>query len=282
MTRFARARGLASTIATLALGGALGCATALAETQPDAVSGLELRGHILSDPLVDVTTAGRNANALFAVAQSEFINGKYRRARQLLRGLVVRFPDSPEAAEARRMLRRILATLVSQAQRSNLGGGQQPAGASKLGGAAVPVMTGWNVQVTKGPTAQDALALSAGDRVFFEAGSTTLGDNARRVLSAQAKWLKEHPNFGLIITGHADEPGSLADNVVLSVERAKAVRSQLVQDGVAKERLRVAGFGNVRRVAVCAFSACQAQNRRAVSKVLHWSRHKGLHQLSSR
>lgn len=282
MTRFARARGLASTTIVLALCGAVSCTAALAETQPGPVTRAALQGHILSDPLVDMTAGSGNAEALFEAAQSEFVKGKYRRARQLLRGLIIRYPESPQAVEARKMLRRILAALVNNSQRSALGVPRGFSQGNKLGGGTVPVMTGWRIQVTKGPTPQDALALAAGDRVFFGAGSTVLGPDARRVLAAQAKWLKTHPKFGLIITGHADEPGSLANNVVLSVERAKVVRSLLVEEGVAPERLQVSGFGNVRRVAVCAFSACLAQNRRVVSKVLRWSRQKGLHRLTSR
>lgn len=281
MSRIVRARGLASTIAIFGFCAAMSC-SAFGETLPTASSRSAPQGHIIADPLVDVVKADQGAKALLDAARIEFDNGKLRRSRQILRGLVIRYPSSPEAADARNLLRRILATLVVSTPRSSLGGTRESDGASKLGGASVPLITGWRIQVTKGSTLQDVLALTAGDRVFFAAGSTALDAGAHAVVAAQAQWLKEHPRFGLVITGHSDEPLSEADNIVLSVERAKAVRAQLVEQGIAKERLRVAGFGNAKRVAVCKFAACLAQNRRVVAKVARWSRRKGLHQLSSR
>jgi outer membrane protein OmpA-like peptidoglycan-associated protein len=281
MTRIMRARGLASTIAAFGFCAAMSGA-AFGKTLPTALSRSVPQGYAVADPLVDVAKTGQGAKASLEAARAEFEIGKLRRSRQILRGLVIRFPSSPEAAEARKLLRRILATLVANAPRSSLGVTREPDGASKLGGASVPLITEWRIQVTKGATLQDALALTAGDRVFFAPGSTVLDAGADAVVAAQAQWLKEHPRFGLVITGHSDEPLSEADNIVLSVERAKAVRARLVEQGIAKERLRVAGFGNAKPVAVCKFQACLAQNRRVVAKVARWSRRNGLHQLSSR
>src|SRR3712207_8931627 len=45
------------------------------------------------------------------------------------------------------------------------------------------------------------------------------------------------------VQGHTDDIGSSAENLALSLERARAVRDFLVGHGVAPERLGVRGFG---------------------------------------
>lgn len=114
---------------------------------------------------------------------------------------------------------------------------------------------------------EDAFQTAAGDRVFFGQGSPELGARARKVLSAQAAWLKLHADFVAVIEGHADESGSEGENAALSVARASVVRSRLISEGVESDRLSVIAFGRTRRVAPCAGPDCAAQNRRSVTRV---------------
>lgn len=114
---------------------------------------------------------------------------------------------------------------------------------------------------------EDAFQAAAGDRVFFGQGSPELGARARKVLSAQAAWLKQHADFVAVIEGHADEPGSEGENAALSVARAGVVRSRLISEGVEPDRLSIIAFGRTRRVAPCAGPDCAAQNRRSVTRV---------------
>ena len=107
----------------------------------------------------------------------------------------------------------------------------------------------------------------AGDRVFFSAGSAELGTRARSALAAQAQWLNRWREFEVAIEGHADEPGTDAENLQLSATRADAVRQRLLAEGVDARRLVVVAQGRSQRVAICADPDCNAQNRRTVTLV---------------
>ena len=107
----------------------------------------------------------------------------------------------------------------------------------------------------------------AGDRVFFSVGSAELGARARSALAAQAQWLNRWHEFEVAIEGHADEPGTDAENLQLSATRADAVRQRLLAEGVDARRLVVVAQGRSQRVAICADPDCNAQNRRTVTLV---------------
>src|SRR6185295_3724989 len=103
-----------------------------------------------------------------------------------------------------------------------------------------------------------------GDRVFFSDASAELGTRGRAALESQAAWLVRNPSLSVVVEGHADDAGGPAHNVELSQRRADAVGRQLIQMGVAPERVRTVAYGRERLIADCAAAACGAQNRRAV------------------
>lgn len=116
-------------------------------------------------------------------------------------------------------------------------------------------------------SAEDTFRRDAGDRIFFGTGSVEIGARARAVLAAQAEWLKRNPILRLTIEGHADDGGTVDQNIKLSAERADAVRERLVAEGVEARRIAVVARGREDRVAVCGDTGCMAQNRRAVTVV---------------
>jgi outer membrane protein OmpA-like peptidoglycan-associated protein len=117
-------------------------------------------------------------------------------------------------------------------------------------------------------TAQDQFRKSAGDLVFFSDGSAELGTRARRVLEAQADWLKAQPTARVTIEGHADDTGGPAENQALSAARARAVLERLIEAGIEPARLSVVAVGSARRAADCADAACAAQNRRVATMIV--------------
>ncbi|QUS36801.1 peptidoglycan-associated lipoprotein Pal [Falsirhodobacter algicola] len=104
-----------------------------------------------------------------------------------------------------------------------------------------------------------------GDRVFFAVDQSTLSDEARQTLSAQAQWLNQHPNYAVIIEGHADEQGTREYNLALGARRASAAQDFLISQGVQPGRLRTVSYGKERPVAVCSTEECYGKNRRAVT-----------------
>ena len=104
-----------------------------------------------------------------------------------------------------------------------------------------------------------------GDRVHFAVDRSTLTEEARSILTGQARWLGRHTEFTAIIEGHADERGTREYNLALGARRASAVRDFLVDQGVADDRLQTVTYGKERPVALCSSESCYSDNRRAVT-----------------
>lgn len=79
--------------------------------------------------------------------------------------------------------------------------------------------------------------------VLFESGSATLKPGAALALAPLADHLRDNPRQQAVIQGHTDSIGAAAYNESLSQARAEAVRSFLVAQGVAPQRLAAQGFG---------------------------------------
>lgn len=106
---------------------------------------------------------------------------------------------------------------------------------------------------------------SVGDRVLFAVNQSSLSDEARSVLGAQAAWLLTNADYAIIIEGHADEQGTREYNLALGARRASAVQDYLISQGVAASRMRTVSYGKERPIEVCSSEACYSQNRRAVT-----------------
>ncbi len=103
--------------------------------------------------------------------------------------------------------------------------------------------------------------LSAGRRIYFAQGSAALDDTAKATINNQIAFLQKYPKWFAKMQGFADDPGN---NVQLSQQRADAVMSYMVANGVAPGRLWAKGYGKDREVRSCAERACKVQNRRVV------------------
>ena len=106
----------------------------------------------------------------------------------------------------------------------------------------------------------------------FGLGSATLSSDAQKAMNSLASILNSTngAGFDLDIIGHTDNvpvnrPSTkklFPDNMHLSVGRAMAVRSQLVKDTVAAERIKVGGWGEHRPVVVNPARGGEPANRR--------------------
>ncbi len=106
-----------------------------------------------------------------------------------------------------------------------------------------------------------------GDRVFFVVDSSSLNEESRATLNAQAAWLRSNPQFSIVIEGHADERGTRDYNLALGERRANAVMQYLVSQGISANRLRTVSYGKERPVEACAAQRCWDVNRRAVTAI---------------
>jgi len=114
----------------------------------------------------------------------------------------------------------------------------------------------------------------ANDRAIELRGVTFGFDRAdltaasRTILDEVAATLARHSAIRVEVAGHADSSGVPAYNDWLSGVRAEAVRTYLVERGVAAERLEARGYGMDRPVASNATAAGRARNRRVELQVI--------------
>jgi peptidoglycan-associated lipoprotein len=98
--------------------------------------------------------------------------------------------------------------------------------------------------------------------IFFKKGSYALTAEAREILSRKADWLHEHPQIEVIIEGHTDEPGSKEFNIAFGDRRAGAVKSYLIEKGIARQRMNAVSFGREQPADPGTTETARAKNRR--------------------
>ncbi len=82
------------------------------------------------------------------------------------------------------------------------------------------------------------------DNIHFALGSYEILENSFSILENLNIYLKENPNVKIKITGHTDLNGDSQDNLILSRNRANAVKDYLVKKGIDSGRLSTDGKGS--------------------------------------
>jgi outer membrane protein OmpA-like peptidoglycan-associated protein len=105
------------------------------------------------------------------------------------------------------------------------------------------------------------LVVNMGD-VLFDTGKFNLRSEAREALAKLSGIVLAHPGLNLEVEGYTDSTGSADLNQTLSQDRAGAVRSYLVEQGLADSSVTAKGFGMSMPVADNTTTAGRQQNRR--------------------
>ena len=105
--------------------------------------------------------------------------------------------------------------------------------------------------------------------INFDTASTEVPEVNKLVLDQAAALLQRAPHVQLIVEGHTDAEGSTAANETLSLRRAQAIVTYLVQKGVDPAQLRAMGMGQAQPVETNATRAGQFQNRRVAFEVVN-------------
>lgn len=82
----------------------------------------------------------------------------------------------------------------------------------------------------------------------FDKANLTL-ESKRRITKTVLFIMKEYPQIVVEIGSHTDSKGSDNYNIKLSQRRAESVVNYLIDNGIAKERLRAKGYGETRPIA---------------------------------
>ncbi len=98
--------------------------------------------------------------------------------------------------------------------------------------------------------------------ILFDFDSSALRPEAQRHLTELAASLREYDDSEVLIVGHTDSVGTEEYNQGLSERRAQSAGNFLVRAGVAPDRVRTMGLGELEPVASNETAAGRQENRR--------------------
>ncbi len=104
--------------------------------------------------------------------------------------------------------------------------------------------------------------------IFFDVNKSDLKPASQVELDKVVQLLKDNPGLRIEISGHTDNQGKPADNLLLSRNRAQAVVDYLTSKGIAATRLTAKGYGETQPVADNGTEEGRMLNRRTEMKVI--------------
>jgi len=117
----------------------------------------------------------------------------------------------------------------------------------------------------KGCEIRDVISLPG---INFETNSSILTSSSTTTLDGAASTLLKYTDISAEVAGHSDSTGDAAYNLNLSDKRAAAVRTYLVNKGVAASRLTSKGYGETQPIADNSTRSGRAFNRRVELNVV--------------
>jgi peptidoglycan-associated lipoprotein len=101
-------------------------------------------------------------------------------------------------------------------------------------------------QAWQGDPLENPNSLLATRVIYFDFDQSTVRADYLDVISAHADYLAANPQVVVRLEGHTDERGSREYNLALGENRAKAVRSLLLAQGVSDNQVVVVSYGEER------------------------------------
>lgn len=121
------------------------------------------------------------------------------------------------------------------------------------------------------PVAEKPAAVEKPDFNFsnlqFEFNSAVLKTASFQILDRAAIEIKKDPEAKITLNGHSSAEGTPEHNMSLSVDRANAVKSYLVNTGIAAEKFAIKGFGSTVPLTSNSTEEGKALNRRVEIKI---------------
>lgn len=98
--------------------------------------------------------------------------------------------------------------------------------------------------------------------INFDTGKSVIKPESQPVIEQIVAMMKSNPDLKLSVEGHTDNVGDPKKNKILSEDRAKAVVSAIVKQGIDASRLSAIGFGQDKPIADNSTEESRAKNRR--------------------
>ncbi len=104
--------------------------------------------------------------------------------------------------------------------------------------------------------------------IFFDSKEWKLKSESISELDRVVILMNENPKLTIQLSGHTDNVGKNADNLALSINRAKAVVGYMLNKGIDPKRLSSKGYGDTKPIAPNVTEEGKSQNRRTELNVV--------------
>ncbi|MGO8866115.1 MAG: OmpA family protein [Alphaproteobacteria bacterium] len=145
----------------------------------------------------------------------------------------------------------------------------QPYAASEVRGGAVAAVKLQSEQVQQifGQALAARPILPSQFMLYFVSDSDQLTPESQRQYRAVFEDIKRRPAYEVEVVGHTDTLGDKTYNQQLSLQRARAIRDQLVRDGLDARAISTAGRGELDLAVQTGDQVSEPRNRRTVITV---------------
>jgi outer membrane protein OmpA-like peptidoglycan-associated protein len=160
-----------------------------------------------------------------------------------------------------------------------IGSGSGEAGKGALIGAAAGAVVGGVIgnildaqaeelkKVADAKRTEEGILVNFKSDILFDTGKATLKPDAVDQLGKVGAILAKYPQDKIVVVGHTDNVGGDKLNQTLSENRAKAVKVELLGQGVADASISTIGMGKSQPTVSNETSAGRAKNRRVIMKI---------------
>ncbi|UBX53762.1 OmpA family protein [Acinetobacter pseudolwoffii] len=133
----------------------------------------------------------------------------------------------------------------------------------------IPANYHLNAQLTVNQAEQQIIDAVLKNRIVeFESGSAVLAASGAKILDEMVIALNKVSGKKVRIIGHTDSSGDANKNIVLSQQRAEAVKNYLISKNIAAENLSVDVLGSTQPIADNLTAEGRKKNRRIEFEVL--------------
>ncbi len=108
----------------------------------------------------------------------------------------------------------------------------------------------------------EGVLITFNEGLQFKVASYSIQSDSNENISDLSRILAKYPDTDILIEGHTDSDGEEEMNQNLSVQRAAAVQSALIEKGIPITRISTIGYGETQPVADNSTASGKQQNRR--------------------
>ena len=98
--------------------------------------------------------------------------------------------------------------------------------------------------------------------ILFDIDKSIIRPESMGTINSIHDLMVKNPSLGFEIDGHTDNSGDASHNLLLSRQRAEAIKSQLIAMGIEPSRLTTKGFGDTKPISDNSSAEGKANNRR--------------------